>query len=308
MKHMRLTDIISNSNPAGAWTFDSVSNKFVNLLGTGNIGPASTPSIEPAVSYNGPIGALLTTGNSISTTFAYAGNTGTTQKPFTVEFVGFPSSGPAGLFVNSTNGLFWTGTAFEFRLTFASGVKTVSYQSPLQVAHLLGVYSPGNMELWLNGVQVATTTIDDVDTVAGFTVSGTTWTGPTTNSVIANAVALYRRAFTAVEASEHWIEPQANPYNTAYTNRSWTMSNSDRQVIINKTWQQADWEAGLFTVGQANGTKFQLYAGTWKSAMPVNQADIVEVRPTWDGLHQVVWILLKHLAPHCRLTLQRLLA
>ena len=213
---------IMKDYPIGFWPLDESSGTIAaDRSGCGNNGTYTSPlflKILPIVP-GGLYGTKITNSAFISfpitndyyakTAGAPFGNKDTSDNDFTIEAwvsSSINSSAETVLFADDTNniGLFWENGDVIFRISGSDEIRhTLTYTK--KAIHLVGIYSVYFISLYVDGIQVATKTLDSFK----FTNSSVTLTaGPTTDSgdyFIIDAPAVYRYSLPANIIKSHYL-------------------------------------------------------------------------------------------------------
>lgn len=248
-------------------------------------------SLPPLVAGSGSSTRL---NSSLDVTFP-AFNKGYGDTPFTLEvwFLPLTNTGQLVVIGHADEGVLWDGSKFILRIKLGDGSNVAETTwTPVQIKafHVVMIYTPGQVILYIDGESVASLELDNLDffaTGSPIRLNGGTGSG------LYDSRALYYRSLTTAEVKQHYSwgnsVPSATEIATAKGATTWSLLYDDVDILESFVFEglsldgpyiiNAGIEDNVLVAGSGGGV--------WRQSIPLSSlvtGTLAGIHVTYNGL------------------------
>lgn len=237
--------------PIGLWSFDA--QPLVDSSGYGNDATFSgSPVTTRPIVAGGIASQHLDTGDEVNypiTTIMIAGRD---VRAFSLEAWIKPGQGSSTIMARDNSGLFIDGLNLVFSVEFDSLISVeYNHLDTGNIYHVVATYTGSAIELYVDGVMVAGSNIDDAEILAGFTDTTTELKTLTTTTLVVDSIAVYNYALSSSVVNQHYFYgiqyPQIENLSVINGGKYYLISDNTASVYKKLSFGPVDdWNIGLF--------------------------------------------------------------
>ncbi len=259
--------------PIGLWSFDAT--PLIDSSGYGNDATFSGSPVTTRPIVAGGIAAQhLDTGDTINYPVDTIMIEGRDARAFSLEAWIKPGEGSSTIMARDNSGLFIDGLNLIFSVEFDSLISVeYNHLDAGNVYHVVASYTGSAIELYVNGVMVIGSNIDDSEILAGFADTTTNLKTLTTATLVADSVAVYNYALSSAVVNQHYqygIQyPEIESLSLLNGGKYYLISDNTASVYKKLEFGPVDdWTLGLFdgnitAVDENLVNTFDETAGEW---------------------------------------------